>query len=145
MEWAGEAVLHFQRIALDNSKLAGERFVEFRQRRQAAAVHLDRRYICARAQQCASQPAGSGANFQHCLSGEIARNCRDAGQQLLVEQEVLAERLAGREAVAGNDFAQGREVHTNSLRAAHSPAMRIAAIIAPGLALPVPAIPNAVP
>src|SRR5690606_24657249 len=107
--------------------------------------HLDRGDPRAGAQQRAREPAGAGPDLEHRPAGEIARNGRDAGQQLLVEQEVLPERLRRAEPVRGDHFAQRRKRHAAARRAAISPAVRIAAIVALALALPEPAMPKAVP
>jgi hypothetical protein len=55
------------------------------------------------------RPPGPGADFQHLGALKLARDRGDTVEQVLVEQEVLAQRLAGRQAMAGDHFAQGRE------------------------------------
>ena len=145
-------------IALDHRQLAGKRLGQFGQRGQAAAVHLDGGHLRPGAQQRAGQAAGSGADFQHVLALQPARNGGDAIEQLFVEQEVLAQRLGGDQPVPVDHIAQRGEVacldfarherwigHAKALRAAHSPAMRRAARVAPGRACPVPAMAKAVP
>jgi hypothetical protein len=42
------------------------------------------------------------------LARQWSRNCGDAVQQLFVEQEILAKRLACRQAVASDNLAQRR-------------------------------------
>src|SRR5690606_5025146 len=74
----------------------------------------------------------------------------DAAGQVQVEQKVLAERLAGGEAVPGDDLAQGRQrveagpAHPGDLPARRA-ARRSASIRLRGLAVPLPASGSAVP
>jgi hypothetical protein len=91
-----DAMRDFGGIAFDGPQLAGKRLIQFGQRWQAAAVHLDGGDLCAGAQQGAGQPAGAGADLQHlACPAELAGDGGDAIEQLLVEQEVLAQRLGG--------------------------------------------------
>ena len=85
-------------------------FRHFSQRGQAAAVHLDRGHAGAGAQQGARQPAGTGAHLEHRLARKVAGHRGDPVEQLLVEQEVLPQRLRCAETMAGDHFAQRREV-----------------------------------
>jgi hypothetical protein len=73
---------------------------------------------------------------------------RDPRGEIEVEQEVLAERFAGRQSVLANDLAKRRKVidraHAGRAAAIRA-ASRSAAIRLDGLALPVPAMSKAVP
>ena len=108
-----------------------------------ALANADRSYVAAKAS------VASMANEMLATSrgGLPVRRASmgDAAEQLLVEQEVLPERLRRAEPVRGDDLAQRGEGQAAARRAAISPAMRIAAIIAPGSARRLPAMPNAVP
>ena len=102
----------------------------------------------AEREQRARQPAGAGADLDDGGVLERRRGARDARGEIEVEQEVLAERFARRQSVLANDLAKRREVvdRAHQLFAA---AMRLASLSAAirlaGLALPVPAMSNAVP
>ena len=107
---------------------------------EAAPVALDGDDLGAGAEQGSGQAARAGADLIDALALERARHARDPVEQLLVEDEILAQRLRRAEAVARDHFAQRRKVwsagraFTRGSRRAHSPAVRIAAIIAPGSA-----------
>src|SRR5690606_30835060 len=92
---------------------------------------------------------GAGADLVDPPPGEIAGDRRDPVQQPLVEDEVLAERPGSGETVPRDHLAQRRQLvqpaHAAARRAAHSPAVRIAEIIAPGSARSLPAMSKAVP
>ena len=103
-------MIELERIALDYAQLAREGIFQLGQRGHAAAVHLDCGHAGAGAQQGARQPAGTRTHLEHLLPGKIAGHRGDPVEQLLVEQEVLPQRLGSAEAVAGDDFAQGRQV-----------------------------------
>ena len=103
-------MIQLQRIAFDHAQLAREGLTQFRQRWKAAAVHLDRRDARTGAQQGAGQTARAGADFEHLPARQIAGDRGDAVEQLLVEQEVLPQRLGCAEAVTRDDVAKGREV-----------------------------------
>ena len=108
MERPVDPVRHFGGIAFDHGQLTGKRLGQFGQRGQAAAVHLDGGHLGPRAQQGPGQAAGAGANFKHVLAVQFAGQPGDAAEQLLVEQEVLPQRLAGGQTVARNNLAQWR-------------------------------------
>ena len=76
-----------------------------------------------------------------------AASANTSVEQLFVEEEILAQRLARGQAVARDHFAQGGKVgHQESARrSAIALAILSAAIIAPGSARPLPAMSNAVP
>src|SRR5205085_5113083 len=111
----------------------------------------DRDHFGAGAEQGAGEAAGAGADFVDALPREIAGNPGDAVEQLLVEEEILAERLGGGEPVAGDDLPERGEAvqafgHADTARRrAAAPAVLSAAIIAPGWAWPWPAMAKAVP
>ena len=79
---------------------------------------------------------------------ERAGGARDPRGEVEVEQEILAERFAGRQAVLADDLAKRRKVvdraHAGCVAAMRA-ASRSAAIRLDGLALPVPAMSKAVP
>ena len=122
--------------------------MKLRQCRETAAIALDCDYAGASLEQRSCQAAGPGADFINCPALEWARDGRDPGEQLTVEDEILPERLARAEPMAGNDVAErlGQSTHAEAARcAAHSAAMRIAAAIGRGSARSWPAMSNAVP
>jgi len=98
-------------------------------------------------QKPARQPAGAGADFEDVVIVQAAGRAGDARGQVEVEQEVLTQRLARRQAVRGDDLAQrGQGVdHAAARLRARRAASRSAAIIESGLACPVPAMSKAVP
>ena len=83
---------------------------------QAAPVALDRDHLGAGAEQGAGQPAGAGPDLVDALALERARDARDPVEQLLVEEEILAERLRGAEPVARDHLAQRRQAVAASSR-----------------------------
>ena len=122
-----------------------------RKRRQAALVLLDgddaRR---AFEQKRTGEPAGAGADLDDGHALERTGGAGDAARQIEIEQEVLAEALLGGEAGRADHLAERRQ----SVRRAHArssaarlmaSARRSASIRLRGLALPVPAMPKAVP
>ena len=76
------------------------------ERRDAAPVALDRDDRRAGIEQRAGQAAGAGADFIDRCAFERPGDRGDPRQQLAVEDEILAERLARAEPVAGDDVAQ---------------------------------------
>ncbi len=102
----------------------------------------------AECQQRARQAAGARTDLDDDRIIERAGRARDAGGEVEVEQEILAQRFAGRQSVFADDVAQRREVvdraHEASL-AAMREASRNAAIRLAGFARPVPAMSKAVP
>ena len=76
---------------------------------EAAPVALDRDDLGAGAEQGAGQPAGARADLVDALAVERPGHSRDPVEQLLVEQEILAERLRRAEAVARDHLAQRRQ------------------------------------
>src|SRR5690606_31516709 len=124
---------------------AGKGFRKLGQSGKTATVHLDRRHTRAGAQQRPGKAAGAGADLKHRPILQITRNGGDTAKQLFVEEEVLPQRPGSSQAMRGDNLAQRRKIHDAARRAAISPAMRIAAIVAFALAWRVPAMPNAVP
>ncbi len=142
------ALVDLHRVAFDQLELAGKVGAQFFQRGDAAAVALDRYDSCAGIEQGAGQAAGAGADFVDGVAVADPRNGGDARQQLAIEDEVLAQRLGRRQAVAGDDVAQrfGGVAHRAPARcAALDSAWRMAAAIARGSARSLPAMSNAVP
>ena len=96
-------------------------------------------------EQRAGEAAGSGADLDDGDACERPRGAGDFAGEVEVEQEILAQRLAGlkpmrRDHVAEARQAVGREAHRVSRSASLSAAIRLA-----GLATPFPAMSNAVP
>ena len=119
------------------------------QRRQRALVALDGDDAPrAQRQQRARQSAGAGADLDDGGVFERARGARDPRGEVEVEQEILAERFAGRQGMLANDLAKRRKVvdraHAGCVAAMRA-ASRNAAIRLDGLARPVPAMSKAVP
>ena len=127
--------IHLQCIILDHAQPAGKGLAQFRQRRNAAPVTLDRGDPRARRQQSAGQPARTRPDFQHLGIGQIARNPRDPRQQLRIEQEVLPQRLARIQSVARDYLAQRGEVG-RFRRSGHDPVTDRRKHDAPPLRLP---------
>ncbi len=70
-----------------------------------ALVHLDRKDRGGlRVEQGAGEAAGSRADLDDVAAGQVAGGGGYAGEDRRVEQEVLAERAAGVEAVALDDL-----------------------------------------
>ena len=95
-----------ERVFLDQRELAGKVAVELGQCGQAAPVALDRDDLRAGVEQGAGQAAGAGADFVDGGAVERAGEGGDPGEQLPVEDEILAQRLARLQPVAGDDVAQ---------------------------------------
>jgi len=139
------ALVNLQRVAFDHAQLSGEQCFEFGQRGEAAVITLDRDDLGPGIEQGVGQPAGAGADFIDGLAGEIAGNRGNLGEQLAVEDEVLAERLARGKPVAGDDRAKRLVIHAGQRNATALAATRSAAAIARGSARSCPAMSNAVP
>ena len=102
------------------------------------------------------EAAGAGADLDHQPLVERGGAASDAACEIEIEQEMLAQALAGIETVGGNDFAQrrqpvdpvhgaGRCVAQRWRRRAMSSAIRRLAIRLVGSARPVPTMSRAVP
>ena len=131
---------------------------DLRERRDRAVVALDRDDAPrALREQRARQSAGPGADLDHVDAVERAGGARDAGGEIEVEQEVLAERFPGRrDRAGGSPRAAAADRRSALMRgrdrrdaAAARPASRAAswsaAIRLDGSARPVPAMSKAVP
>ena len=118
-------------------------------RRQRAFVALDRDDAPrAQRQQRARQSAGAGTDLDDGGVFQRARGARDPRGEVEVEQEILSERLAGRQVMLANDVAERRQIVDRAhagRAAAMRAASRSAAIRLDGLARPLPAMSNAVP
>src|ERR1700751_2834539 len=102
----------------------------------------------AECEQRACQSARTRADLDDGGVVEWRCRARDARGEIEVEEKVLAERFAGRQSVLANDLAKRREV-VDRAHQLFASAMRLArlkaAIRLAGLALPLPAMSNAVP
>ena len=141
--------VQFQRIGGNDLQLAGLGGGDFFQRRQAARIALHRDHLVrAFAQQRARQSAGAGPDFVEGAAVLRAGGAGDLGGEVEIEQEVLAQRFLGRQAMRGDHLAQRRQLIGPVLfgrASAISAAIFIAAIMLRASALPVPAISSAVP
>ena len=142
------------RIAFDDPQSMWMNFAKFGKRRQASPVTLDDSHIRPGIDQRAGQATGAGADFIDRLPFKAARHSGNAVEQLAVEQEVLAERLARGQPVTRDDIAERRAFAGHAARCVQACSARqavacdailMAAIIAPGFATFCPAMPNAVP
>ena len=112
----------------------------------ARAVPLDRDHLPRPLRdEGARQPAGTGPNLDHGDAGERPGGPGDLSGQVEIEQEVLAERLAGLKPVRRNDLAQRRQSVRSEAHRVNRSASLIAAMRLAGLATPFPAMSNAVP
>src|SRR5574338_1094063 len=146
---AGEPPLvDCERVTLDDLEATGELGLELGESRKAAAVALDADDLGSGLEQRSGQAARSRTHLIDGLAGTHPRDRGDPGEQVAVEDEILAERLARPQAMPADDVAQrlGPAAHGISEReAAQSPAIRMAAAIGRGSARSWPAISNAVP
>ena len=108
----------------------------------------------AEREQGARQPARPGPDLDHRHAVERTGGARDAGGEVEIEQEILAERLARREVVAADHLAQRRQVverghQPTAARIAAGAVSRDASFSAAtrlvGSARPLPAMSKAVP
>ncbi len=136
----------FKRVAGDDLEPAGPAGADFGQRGQGPRVALDRDHLFrALRQQRAGERARSGADFDHHDAVERTCGAGDLARQIEIEQEVLAERLAGAESVRRDDVAQRRQPVCGDAHRVSRSASLSAAIRLDGLARPRPAMSNAVP
>ena len=99
-----------QRVALDQLEPAGIARRQLAERGETARVALDRDDAPrAFRQQRAGQPARSRTDLDHGRVVEPPGGARDAPGQVQVEDEILPEALARRDAVARDDLAQRRQ------------------------------------
>ena len=103
-------MVELERITFDNPELTGEGVAQFGQCGQAAPVHLDCGHAGTGTQQRAREPARTGAHLEHLPARKVTGNCRDPVEQMLVEQEILPQRLRCTEPVPSDDFAKRREL-----------------------------------
>ena len=148
-----------QRIAFDKGEPPGKGSGQLGERRQAAVVALDRDDMRgAFEQQGAGEAAGAGPNLDDCDTVERTRRPRDPPRQVEIEEKILPECPMRRQAVAADHLAEGRQRglrldHRRSQpaalaprrRSAIAPARSRAAMRLAGLAVPRPAMSQAVP
>src|SRR5262249_14228305 len=148
--------IEIERVGFDDRQSIGITFRDLGERGDGARIALDRDHPArALRQQRARQAAGAGTDLDDGDAAEIAGGAGDACGEIEVENEVLSERFACRQAVTADDVAQRRQIVDSrhqltgigfvSARAASRSARRMAAIRLVGSALPVPAMSNAVP
>ena len=83
---------------------------EFAKRRQAAPVALDRNNPAgAGGEQRPRQSTGAGADLNDVRVVEPSGGAGNPADQIEVEQKILAEALACKDAVPGDDLAQRRQ------------------------------------
>ena len=91
-----------ERIAGDDREPAGIVRGDLGERGDGAVVALDRDDAArAGGKQCAGQPARTGSDLDHVDARERARCAGDAGGEVEIEQEILAERFLGVESRGG--------------------------------------------
>ena len=122
----------------------------------ARLIALDRDHPArAFGEQRARQSARARADLDHGRAVQGTGGARDAAGEIEIEQEILAERFLGGKTVPPDHVAQRRQIaHARAVAgvrclrssaAASRAASFSAAMRLDGLALPVPAISNAVP
>ena len=89
----GRRFIDCQCIALDDGKSPVGRFAQLFESWQAAVIALDGGDMRAGTKQSAREAARTRPDLVGTCAREIAWNARDAIEELLVEQEVLAQRL----------------------------------------------------
>ena len=148
--WGERRHIDGKRVVRHDRQAAGAGGGDFLQRGDAAIVALDGDNVPgAGGEQGAGEPAGAGADLDHGDAGKIAGGARDAGCEVEIEQEILAEVLLGAKLVTGDDLAErGKLVeraHCALSFRLSSAAKRSAAARLVGSARPLPAISSAVP
>ncbi len=119
--FAGErALVDTKCVAFDDLEPVAERLPELAERGHTAPVALDGDDRRARDEQGARQAPRTGTHFINALALERAGDGGDTGEELSVEDEILAQRLARAEAMTGDDVAQGlrRTIQTVGAHAA---------------------------
>ena len=142
-----------ERVAGDDLQATGIGSRDFPKRLDAAFVALDRDHaLCSVRKQRSRETARTRSHFDDGNALERSRRARDPAGEIEIEQEVLAERLARRQAVPADHLAQRREfvdlAHfavAGTFACASRCARLSAASRLDGFALPVPARSNAVP
>ena len=105
------ARIEVERVAGDDLEPAGIALGDLGERGDGAVVALDRDHAPrAGGEERAGQPAGAGSDLDHVDARERAGGARDAGGEIEIEQEILAERFLGGEAVPADHLAQRRQV-----------------------------------
>ena len=147
--------VEIQRIGGDDIEAAGVVRRDLRERRDGAIVALDGDdALRAVGEERTREAAGAGADFDHGHAGERAGGAGDAGGEIEIEQEILAERFLRAQIVPFDHLSQRREVVDRAHARAPSrrgrwarmrAASLSAAIRLDGSARPVPAMSNAVP
>ena len=100
-----------QSVGLDQREAAAARRRRVRQGGDAARVALDRDHAArAGGEERAGQPAGTGPDLEHGAAAQIAGGTGDPGEQLRVEQEMLAQPLVRPQLKALDDRAQRRQI-----------------------------------
>ena len=144
-------VVHLSRIGADDVEPAGIERGDRRKCRQAALVFLDSDDARgAFEQKRAGEAARSRADLDDGHAFEGSGGAGDAARQIEIEQEVLAEALLGGEPGRADHLAErGQSIRRAQARSSAARLMasarRSASIRLRGLALPVPAMPKAVP
>ena len=131
------ALVDHKGVAFDDGETRSKFLLQFRQRGNAAPIALDGDDGGSRIEQRTRKPAWARADFIDALALELSWNRCDPGEQLSVEDEVLPQRLARAQPMAGNYVAErfgGRAQGVSARRIAHSAAIRRAAAIGRGSA-----------
>jgi hypothetical protein len=98
----------FERVGLDDGEAACGGFPQCGDGGDGAGVEFDGGDVERVAgQQSAGEAAGAGADFHDIEAGERLGACADGGEEMRVEQKMLAEGLISAEVVGSNDLAQG--------------------------------------
>jgi len=140
----GRALVDAERVTLYDGEAIRKFLPELGECRHAAAIPLDGDHRRPCFQQSPGQPTRAGADLIDPLPIQIAGDGGNPREQLPVEDEILGERLACGQPVAGDDVSE-RFGHDWVRRLALSAAMRMAAAIGLGSARSWPAMSNAVP
>ena len=99
-----------QRVGFDQAQAARTGLRQFGDGDSGARVDFDGDDLLGGAvEQGAGQAAGARPDLDEVAPGEVAGLAGDMGDQVGVEQEVLAQAAAGVQAVAGNDVPKRRE------------------------------------
>jgi len=117
---------------------------DFGQRGQAARIPLHRHHAPRPpGQQRPGQAAGTGADLQHVVAGQVAGGAGDPGGQVQVEQEVLPQRPRRGEIVGAHHLGEGGQAvdgaHVAALASAMARAARRASMKLRGSAVFLPA------
>ena len=135
-----------QRVAFDDFEPSRPMRGDLGERAERAGVALDGDHLLGSLRQKRAREAPrAGPDLDHGDARERPRGASDLSGQVEIEEEVLAQRLAGVKPVRRDHVAERRqpvrgEAHRVSRSASLSAAMRLA-----GFATPFPAMSNAVP